>query len=213
MFGMLDYRAYKLYWLICLPFRVAVRLLFFVILGIAIFIGVWSGYHVLIQMVVAYVTFEVILLVFVLLWALLIAKPLEKIFFWVIGVVPSRGENAEEANLVARAGPIVWLSNKFANDIENWTIEDTEEFAKCLNWRARLLFNAKQRVWNRASVLRQAFWDTGKQPVELGGAETEKLLRPYQDSKLETVITHPQGWNAVIGVIVIVAAILFFAPR
>src|SRR4051812_46686552 len=115
MFGMLDYRAYKLYWLICLPFRIVGKLLFFVILAIGIIIGIWSGYHVLIQMVIAYVAFEGILLVFVMLWALLIAKPLEKIFFWVIDVVPSRGENGEEANLVARAGPIVWLSKKFAN--------------------------------------------------------------------------------------------------
>jgi hypothetical protein len=40
MFGMLDYRAYKLFWLIGLPFRLALRLAFFVILAIAIFIRI-----------------------------------------------------------------------------------------------------------------------------------------------------------------------------
>jgi len=138
MFGMLDYRAYKLFWLITLPFRIAARLAFFVIIGIAIFIGHRTGYHVLVQMVIAYVAFEAISWVFSYLWALLIATPIAKAFFWVIDVVPSRGENMEEAKLIANVGPMVWLNKKLMNDIGNWTFDDTQEFAKCLGWRARL---------------------------------------------------------------------------
>lgn len=130
-----------------------------------------------------------------------------------IDVVPSLGENIEEANLIARSGPIVWLSKNFANDVENWTIEDAEHFAKCMNWRARLLFNARDRVWKRSQVLRQVYWDTGKQPVELGEAEINKLLKPYKENWLETVIIHPQGWNAITGGAAIVVAIVYMAPK
>ena len=199
MFGMLDYRACKLFWLIGLPFRIASRLLFFIILAIATFFGHWTGYHVLVQMVIAYVALEAISLVLVLLWALLITMPIEKAFFWIIDVVPSRGENMEEAKLIARAGPIVQLEKKLMNDIENWTVDDTEEYAKCQNWRSRLLFNARHRVWKRADVLLQAYWNTGKQPAELGQAEVIKLLKPYNNNWLENFIIHPQGWNAIVG--------------
>ena len=39
MFGMLDYRAYKFFWLVGLPLRLISRLCFFVIVAIAIMIG------------------------------------------------------------------------------------------------------------------------------------------------------------------------------
>ena len=97
MFGMLDYRAYKLFRLIGLPLRIVGRLAFFVIIGIAIFFGhrtgyhvYRTGYHVLVQMVIAYVAFEAISWVFVHLFNLLITMPIEKAFFWIIDVIPSR---------------------------------------------------------------------------------------------------------------------------
>jgi hypothetical protein len=211
MFGMLDYRAHKLFWLIGLPLRIASRLLFFIIIAIAILIGHGTGYHVLVQIVIAYLAAEGMLAVLALLWALLIMKPLEKVFFWIVDVIPSRGENMEEAKLIVRAGPIVWLSKKFGNDIENWTIEDTEEFAKCVNWRARLLFHAEERVWKRATVLRDAYWNTGKQPEQLGQAEVDKLLKPYKNNRLEDIIIHPQGWNAIVTGAIIIAAILYLS--
>src|SRR5262249_1679649 len=57
-----------------------------------------------------------------------------------------RGENIEEAKLIGSVGPMVWLQKKLMNDIGNWTFDDTQEFAKCLGWRARLWFNAEERM-------------------------------------------------------------------
>jgi hypothetical protein len=207
MFGMLDYRAYKLLQLIGLPFRIALRLAFFVIAAIAIFS------HVLVQMVVAYVAFEVILLIFFWLWVFLIANPVAKAFFWVIDVVPSRGENMGEAKAIVQAGPIVWLGKKFENDIGNWTYEDSEEFAKCMNWRARLFFNGRERVGKRAAVMQEAYLNTGKQPAELGEAEVKKLLKPYEGNWFENFIVHQHGWNSIIAGTLIIMGILFLTPR
>jgi hypothetical protein len=38
MFGMLDYRAHKLLWLIFLPLRLILRIVFFVEVAVAVFI-------------------------------------------------------------------------------------------------------------------------------------------------------------------------------
>jgi hypothetical protein len=58
MFGMLDYRAHKLFWLIGLPFRITWRLLWFVIVALAVLIGRWTEYPPLAQIVIAYVAME-----------------------------------------------------------------------------------------------------------------------------------------------------------
>ena len=94
MFGMLDYRAYKLLWLISLPFRIVWRLIWFVVIAIEIAIGHWTEYPSLAQIVIAYVAMEVIGLIASIVWALLINWPLYKVFFWLVDVVPSKGENA-----------------------------------------------------------------------------------------------------------------------
>jgi hypothetical protein len=39
MFGMLDYRAYKLFWLLGLPFRIIWRLLWFAIIALAVLVA------------------------------------------------------------------------------------------------------------------------------------------------------------------------------
>ena len=53
MFGMLDYRAYKLFWLVGLPLRLISWVFFFAILAIAILIARWTEYPALVQMVPA----------------------------------------------------------------------------------------------------------------------------------------------------------------
>jgi hypothetical protein len=45
MFGMLDYRAHKLFWLLTLPFRLVSRAFYFIFVAIAVSIGIWTGYQ------------------------------------------------------------------------------------------------------------------------------------------------------------------------
>jgi hypothetical protein len=80
MFGMLDYRAHKLFWLLTFPFRVVGKAFYFIFIAIAVSIGIWTGYPPLVQMAVAYVGFEGMFLVFGMLWLVLITWPIEKIF-------------------------------------------------------------------------------------------------------------------------------------
>jgi hypothetical protein len=208
MFGMLDYRAYKLYWLIGLPLRIILFLSRYIIITVAIGIGYWTGFHPLFQIVVAYVAMEGISLIFSIVWMLLIMWPIQKVFFWLIDVVPSRGADMEEAHAIVEHGPIIWLSKKLMNDIENWTWDDTDQFVKCLNWRARLC-GERQNFPKRVQVLWQVHSDTDKQPAELPQAELNKLLKPYQLNWFQSVIVNPYGWNSILGFVIIVCAILY----
>ena len=95
------------------------------------------------------------------------------------------------------------------NDIKNWTWDDTDQFVKCSNWRARLLCNEGKQFTKRVQVLRKTYFDTGKQPGELPQAEVDKLLKPYKLNTFQSIIVHPNGWNAITGFVITVIAILY----
>jgi hypothetical protein len=136
MFGMLDYRAHK-YWLLTFPIRVIARLIFLAYVAIAIPLGIATGLQpIILQMIIAYVIFEAIGIVCGILWWLLITWPIDKIFFWTIDVIPSKGEYVEEANEIVRKGRIIWLAKKMNNHIDEWTYEDSHAFVS-LYIRAR----------------------------------------------------------------------------
>jgi hypothetical protein len=206
---MLDYRAHKLLWLVTLPFRLAWRVLYFIIIAIAIWIGTWTGYTPLLQIVVAYVAFEGINLVCSLLWLGLVTWPVEKVFFWLVDVVPSRGADEEEAKEIVRKGRIIWLSKKLENHIDEWTYKDTDDFVSLMNWRARLFFDERKKFEKRVEVLRQVFYDTGKQPSQMEKVELDKLLKPYKPSWFQVAVVNPSITAAAI----IIVAILYISSH
>jgi hypothetical protein len=211
MFGMLDYRAYKLFWLLGLPFRIIWRLLWFAIIALAVLVARWTEYPPLAQIVVAYLAMEGLSLIASILWLIVITWPVETAFFWLIDVVPSRGEDLEEAKEIVRKGPVVWLVKKMTNDIGNWTYEDTQQFIKAAtSWRARRWFDARNKVYKRVEVLKNTYDETGKQPGELPKDELDKLLKPYKPGWFEMAITY--GWNSILGLAIIVCAILYLQP-
>lgn len=75
-----------------------------------------------------------------------------------------------------------------------------------------MFFHGRERVAKRVSVLQEAYWQTGKQPAELGDAEVKKLLKPYKDNWLENAIMSVHGWNAILGGAIIIASIFYLNP-
>ena len=112
MFGMLDYRAHNLYWLLELSLRVIVRIILFVAILASILIGQFAaqsdlfvspgkyGNGTLSKIVIAYVAFELISMVNVFVFTAL-GWTLNRLFFFCIGVVPAHGANVEEAKAIA----------------------------------------------------------------------------------------------------------------
>jgi hypothetical protein len=142
----------------------------------------------------------------------LITLPVDKIFFWAVDVMPARGENTEEAKEIARKGPFIWLTKKMTYHIDEWTFEDTNDFVSLMNWRTRLFFNGIEKVGKRIAVLQSVYYDTGKQPSELGANECAKLLKPYKESWFETVIVNPYFFNSIMAATIIILAIMYLSP-
>jgi hypothetical protein len=208
MFGMLDYRAYKLFRVLGFPLRVIVKLLSFACIGLAILIAQWTELGTLPKLLIGYASFEGSGLILGLLWFFLVSWPAEKIFFWVIDVIPARGENEEEARQIALHGRIIWLAKKLNNDIGNWTYKDTDGFVSALNWRAVLLFGAKEKFQKRVAILRRLYEDTGRQPGSFSEQELQKYIGHLNPGLFEQAIVNAHYFFSIIAGVIITMAVL-----
>jgi hypothetical protein len=68
MFGMLDYRAHKLMWLLWLPIRLLVRITFFANIAASVLIAQSTNYSIPVKILSAYVAFEGIGLLIMAFW-------------------------------------------------------------------------------------------------------------------------------------------------
>jgi hypothetical protein len=202
MFGMLDYRAHKLYQLLSLPILLSARLAFFIAIAIGIWIAVQYDYGLLVRFGIAYVTMELIAGIFMLLYYL-VMWIYSGIFFWLVDIIPSRGENEEEAREIVKKGRVIWLAKKLSQEIENWTYEDTRSFVSALNWRARLFFDARRRFEERLGRLQKYYHRTGVQPGELPQSELAAIAGD-QPSWIEKAIVIPHFFNSLIGACLII---------
>jgi len=140
----------------------------------------------------------------------LVTYPVDKAFFWMVDIVPSKGEDIEEAKEIVRKGPVIWLSKKLMCHIDDSTFEDTDAFAKLFNWRARLFFNQKEKFMKHVAVLQDVHDTSGKQPIELPSAELNELLKkPHKGGWFQTAIVSQHGWNAIVGFLFIACVLLY----
>ena len=126
MFGMLDYRAHKLLWLLLWPISlVNLVVSYVVVLVTAVLIATeFPRYHPLLKVAVAWLIAQAVLVVLSLLFWL-VTSIVKKVFFWTIDVVPAHGTNKEEARHVVVQGPFFTLSRKLESNIHEWTEDDT----------------------------------------------------------------------------------------
>jgi hypothetical protein len=211
---MLDYRAHKLYWLLALPFRVIVKVLFFIVIFIAIFFAQSTSYTKPIKIVIAYAGVEVGLIILSLIWWP-VTSAFNRVFFFLIDVLPAHGANMEEAHAIVLTGRTYELLKKFETDIQNWSYDDTREFVSRLNWRVRLLFPVMQRTTRLVQELQLIYEETGKQPRDIGRIEIEKIRNELPNGKtswLEKAIGAQWSFNALLALSIIVVAIGIVLP-
>jgi hypothetical protein len=207
MFGMLDYRAYKLLWLICLPVRLVTWIAAWGSIVIAITIGASLHYNLLIRIIIAYAIWEGAALVLQIARAILFWF-IKKAFFWLVDVVPAKAENVAEAKEMAVGGPVTWLGKKFLTDIGSWNENDTEQFAALMNWRARMFFRSTERVRKRIWRFQEMYEHTGKQPGDLNESERQKLVADLDYSWFEKAIINPIAFSATLRIMIISVAIV-----
>jgi hypothetical protein len=209
MFGMLDYRAYKLLWLICWP----LRLVMFVGSWGAVFIAIMISSSIdvipLYRIVIAYAIWEGFGIVLsILRW--LIFWFIKKCFFWLVDIIPSKGENVAQAKEMVVGGPMMWMGKKFMNDIGNWTDDETEELAALVNVRARWFFGSTERIRKRIWRFADYYEQTGQQPIEMTEKERNELTADLDYSWFEKAIINPIAFGSIVKIVVITIAILSF---
>jgi hypothetical protein len=213
MFGMLDYRAHQLYWLLTLPFAVVAKLSFYAVVVASIVIAEQTSKSVGVKVVIAYLAMEAIcLLVFQGFWRLVFGA-VNKVFFFFVDVLPAHGTNAEEAKAVVLLGNLFLLNKKFDNEIEHSTEEDTRSYLSLVgNWRARAFFNARERFGHVIEELKRIHQETGQEPRDLGCSGVEKVresLKGGHVTLLEKVIVPQHLFNSLVGLIIIIFAVCY----
>jgi hypothetical protein len=184
MFGMLDYRAAKLFWLLMLPLRHAAWFVPWVSIPVAILVASewYSDYSRPAKIGIAIAAY------FIIGFALGIIRTiiewcLKKGFFWTIDVIPSKGADPKEAETVVLGGKYYLMIKKLTHHIEQWTDDDTASMRQLSPWRIRLFFQrqSEERFRQRVRVMKENYKRTGKQYADLSPAEQKKLIGPYKD--------------------------------
>jgi len=211
MFGMLDYRARKLYLLLAVPFAVLAKPSFYAVVVASIVMAEQTSKSAAIKIVIAYLAMEAIcLLVFQVFWRLL-ALAVNKVFFFLVDVLPAHGANAEEAKGIVLEGDLFLLNKKLEHEIEHWTEEDTRRYLSVAsNWRARMFFSARERFAHLVEELKRLHEETGKEPgdLELGSfAKIGKTFKGGPLTLLEKMIAHQHYFNSLVGAIIIICTI------
>ena len=207
MFGMLDYRAYKLLWLISLPLRSVIWIAAWGSIVIAVMVSASLDYSVPVRIVIAYAIWEGAAIVLQIVGGILFWF-IKKGFFWLVDVVPAKAESVAQAKQMVVGGPITWLGKKFLTDIGNWTEDDTEQFASLMNWRVRLFFHSTERVRKRVWRFQEMYEATGKQPSDLTEKKRQKVIAHLDYSWFEKAIINPIAFGAIVRIIIISIAIV-----
>jgi hypothetical protein len=202
MFGMLDYRAHKLFFLLMLPLWLFSKISYYLCIVVGILIAQNTAYDFWIKVIIAYVCTELCAAVLLAFWWA-INHLAQKIFFWVVDVIPAKGENDEEAKEIVRKGRIIWLLKKYATNIQDWNYEDTNAFASVLNWRAKLFFKSKERIKQRVLIFQHNWEDTGKQPGDMTQSEIKGMIGHLEGGWFEKLIVNQYYFNSLISIVII----------
>jgi len=194
MFGMLDYRAHKLYALFSVPMWLVAWITSVIVMPIVAYsVGRSLGGSLLTQTLLsigAMFGLEVLLTLIVkLVWTIF-----EAIFFFIIDVVPVNGRSKSDALAVVRRGDVAVHLWTMAKGVEHWTDELVEELA------TGSLFSRPyaERIRNRVHALRNFYLHNPS--VELSEHASNTFLRENNLTlgTVETAITNPFTRNLIL---------------
>jgi len=81
------------------------------------------------------------------------------------------------------------------------------QLSRTVNWRARFLFNAKDRVAERARIFQDFYYDTGQEPGDLTEVERKKLIGHLEENWFAKMIIYNFSFNALTGFLIILIAL------
>ncbi|MAD48474.1 MAG: hypothetical protein CMQ53_03865 [Gammaproteobacteria bacterium] len=197
MFGMLDYRAHKLY--IILFFIPNLILNLFAIFGIkiiSIIIGLAFADERIFQFLIALISIFIIELIWILIIFGIVTKAFQFIFELFVDVIPDDGRTREEAQLV------VWRGSKAIRSLEvikhpsQWDYSKIEEIYKN-DWVANIFY--RNKISKRTRKIFEHYLFQSDKPYN--DAVINKFLEEnnLKMSWKEMIFTEPFYRNAIIG--------------
>jgi hypothetical protein len=198
MFGMLDYRAHKLLWLICWPLAfVNLVLGYGAVVASAFYVRFeLPSYHPLLRIVIAWVVAQLALLVLAILLAVCIFT-VKRVFFWLIDIVPAHGADADDAKEVVLQGPSFALYKKLETSVDDWADKDTDALVHSMKTRTALFVHHLQK----------ACWKEGKQPWQLPKTIVDDV-RKLAGKPSWLAVTNPYIFHGALTLVVIAVIVL-----
>jgi hypothetical protein len=187
MFGMLDYRAHRLWLILCQPWIFLLGLAMTFLLPCAAFVISLNFTHEFIWLVlisiVALFLIEIpsVLIVKAILWFL------RKIFWLLIDIVPGDGRTKEDAEIVAYLGDTGLLLLETRKPISEWTEDFIHRYATFDIYNRMFAHKIKERVYAL-----QRYYAENPEVVESAYRSTEHLKKEHLAiGWLEKIITDP----------------------
>ena len=210
MFGMLDYRAHKLYSFLHLPFH-AVLWIIVVFLPICVPIVILSHFRNLSTVPLFLFLFGIIALevcgtILHLILKVVFLLP-EAIFNFLVDPVPTDGRSKEEAKLVVTGGNRTLTIFKFAKTASEWTDDEIEELSKLTVWHRFF----SERISLRLAKLRSYYTLNPMQPQNQAISEAYIKSIGLSPSLSEIVLTNPIWRNLALRYIIFTSAWILLA--
>ena len=197
MFGMLDYRAHKLY--IILFFIPNLILNLFAIFGIKIIsitIGLVFADERIFQFLIALISIFIIELIWILIIFGIVTKAFQFIFELFVDVIPDDGRTREEAQLVVWSGSKAIRSLEVIKHPSQWDYSKIEEIYKN-DWVANIFY--RNKISKRTRKIFEHYLFQSDKPYN--DAVINKFLEEnnLKVSWKEMIFTEPMYRNAIIG--------------
>jgi len=141
MFGMLDYRAHKLYWLLSLPLGLLNWCATIAIFFASCWLASSLVTNVIARFALAYIAMQVFCIFFVffckgIVWCF------DSLFYFFIDIEPADGRTPEQARAVLKGGETAILLLK---PFSKWSNADFEDTIRRMGWIARIFFPSSIR--------------------------------------------------------------------
>ena len=208
MFGMLDYRAHKLYRVLVYPVEYLLLVLtFFVPATAAYFFTLWITKDALLFPLTLFVAWTISGLPWSLITWMFLAVP-KSIFNFLIDPIPTDGRTKEEALAVVMRGQRAILVLKFQKPASQWSDEDIEALSK-ITLLSRFF---RYKIEDRFHRLRNYY--CGNPHITQSEYETNKILKEWglAPTLIELIFTKLfYGGLAIHSVILLL--IIIYAPR
>lgn len=195
MFGMLDYRAHKLYMIIFgLPMFVMKLIAMFGLPLLSYSLGIKVAEDRLWQILSSVGIALVVEFLWLILVVVVVSKLITFLFQLIVDIIPADGRNREEALQVVWHGDKAIVAQQFEKQPNTWSEDLPERFIN-LDWVARWFF--RERIEKRIEKIRDYYEENpGERP---SGSKYEEVIKATGNQMRwdEKILTNP-GWRREI---------------